>query len=289
MRRDLPEECIIVTGSSGLLGHGVIRALAPHYAMIGFDRDGEPYPPPEAECISCDISDCASIERALRRVDYAYGRRIASVIHLAAYYTFSEPSSPLYEKVTVNGTRDLLDALRPFEVEQFVFSSTMLVHAPTQPGHPITEDSPLEGKWDYPKSKIITEQIIRENRRNMKVVNLRIAGVYSDKGDSIPITNQIQRIYEKQFTSHFFSGDTTHGASFVHIEDVVDAIARCVDRRAELAEVLDLLIGEPETVSYGQLQEALGTLIHGVEWNTLRVPKPLAKVGAWVQDKAPLG
>ena len=77
----------------------------------------------------------------------ARGDHIASVVHLAAYYDFSGEESPLYEKVTVEGADRLLNHLQSFELEQFVFTSTMLVHRATKPGETITEDSPLEGKW----------------------------------------------------------------------------------------------------------------------------------------------
>ena len=42
-------------------------------------------------------------------------------------------------------------------VEQFVFASTMLVHAPTESGRPISEDWPLEPKSPYPQSEVETE------------------------------------------------------------------------------------------------------------------------------------
>jgi nucleoside-diphosphate-sugar epimerase len=38
-------------------------------------------------------------------------------------------------------------------------------------------------------------------------------------------------------------------------------------------------------VSYGDLQERLGELIHGEEWPTFRIPKTVAKVGAWAKEK----
>jgi UDP-glucose 4-epimerase len=66
---------------------------------------------------------------ALARVRRDFGDQIASVIHLAAYYDFAGEPSPLYDEVTVRGTERLLRLLRDFQVGQFVFSSTMLVHS----------------------------------------------------------------------------------------------------------------------------------------------------------------
>jgi hypothetical protein len=57
----------------------------------------------------------------------------------------------------------------------------------------------------------------------------------------------------------------------------------------ELRRELDLqelvLIAEPDVLSHKDLQDRLGELIHGEEWPTIRIPKPVAKAGAWVQEK----
>ncbi len=283
------QETIIVTGSSGLIGYPVAKRLAERYCVSGFDRAGPPYPPPTAECVSVDLTSEESVQRGLRGVRASHGERIASVIHLAAYYDFSGEPSPKYDEITVGGTERLLRGLRSFQVEQFVFSSTMLVHAPCEPGQRIDEDWPLEPKWAYPESKVKTEQLIRAERGDMPAVLLRIAGVYDDQCHSIPLAHQIQRIYERRLTSHVFPGDISHGQAYVHLDDLVDAFVRVVERRAQLPPELPLLIGEPETLSYDELQRACGRLIHGEEWETREIPKPLAKAGAWFQDALPHG
>lgn len=283
------QDVVIVTGSSGLIGSAVVERLAERYHLVGFDRGGPPHPPTVAACVEVDLTSDESVQGGLRGVRERHGERIASVIHLAAYYDFSGEPSPKYDEITVRGTERLLRALRPFQVEQFVFSSTMLVHAPCQPGQRIDEDWPLDPTWAYPQSKVTTEALIQAQRDEMPVVLLRIAGVYDDQGHSIPLAHQIQRIDERRLTSRVYPGNTAHGQAFVHLADVVDAFTRLVERRAQLPPVLPLLIGEPETVSYDELQHALGHLIHGEDWETREIPKALAKTGAWIQDALPLG
>ena len=285
----MPEKpLVIVTGSSGLIGRAVCEALTGAHHVIGFDRPGIPNPPPGAENIPCDVTSEQSLSDALGRVRQEHGERVASVIHLAAYYDFSGEPSPLYEQVTVRGTERLLQWLQGFAVEQFVFSSTMLVHAPCEPGQRISEDWPLEAKWDYPKSKLETERLILARRGRTPAVLLRIAGVYDDTGHSIPIAHQIQRIHERRLTAHVFPGDTSTGQSFVHLDDLVDAFVRVVDRRRDLPPESTILIGEPDPVSYDELQRMLGWLIHGEEeWATTQIPKAAAKAGAWVQEQVP--
>jgi nucleoside-diphosphate-sugar epimerase len=280
---------IIVTGSSGLIGSKVVERLATAFRVVGFDQEGPPHPPPQAECVCVDLSSDTSVEAGLERVRHGYGEHIASVIHLAAYYDFAGDPSPLYDEVTVRGTERLLRGLRKFRVEQFIFSSTMLVHAPCEPGQKINEGWPLEPKWDYPKSKVATENLIRAERGGIPAVILRIAGVYDDECRLIPLAHQIQRIYERQLVSHVFPGDTSHGQAFLHLEDLLDAFSRIVEVRAQLPPELTMLLGEPETLSYERLQDEFGCLIYGERWETRRIPKPLAKTGAWLQDRMPLG
>jgi nucleoside-diphosphate-sugar epimerase len=284
------ESISIVTGSSGLIGSAVCRRLeAIGYRTFGFDRPGLPHPPEITEAIDCDLTNDASLDEALRLVAKEGGHRVSSVVHLAAYYDFSGQPSDLYDKVTVCGTKRLLTGLQRmgFLVEQFLFSSTMLVHAPVEPGQRINEDSPLKPTWPYPESKIRTESLLREEHGAIPIVLLRLAGVYDDHCHSIPIAQQIQRIYERDFTSHLFPGDTDAGQSFVHLDDAVEAIRLCVDKRRELPPVMPLLIGEDDSMSYRDLQNEIGELIHGREWRTLRIPKFVAKAGAYVQDKLP--
>lgn len=284
IQQNKPKEIVLITGGSGLIGTRLIDRLTDRYQCIGLDKVGNPYAPKQVENITLDITSPKSIQAALDRVAYAYGSEIASVIHLAAYYNFSGEPSPLYDKVTVEGTAHLIEALQQFKVDQFIFSSTNLVYKPTEPGKKINEDWPLEPTWNYPESKVKTEEILHKKRGKIPVAVLRLAGAYDDEGHSIPITHQIQRIYEKQLTSYFYSGDLLHGNAFVHLDDLVDALVKTVEHRGSLPEEIAINISEPHTFSYQELQNEIGEQIHGEDWKTLEIPKPVAKLGAWVQE-----
>lgn len=278
-------ETVIITGSSGFIGAALVRRLAKRYRVVGFDRDLPPQPPAEAECVCIDLTDDTSVEAAFRRVRMGYGDRIASVIHLAAYFDLTGEPSPMYEAITVKGTERLLRALQAFTVEQFVFTSTMLVHAPTEPGRPINEDSPLDASLPYRESKLRTEQLVREQRGAISAVILRPAGVYDDGGHSAFLAEQIARIYEKRLTAHIYSGDLSTGQSDLHLEDLLDAIERVVDRRKTLPPEGPILLGEDDVMTYDELQQALGRLIHDEDWETRSIPKAVAKAGTWVEHE----
>ena len=284
---DQSKKVVIVTGSCGRIGSAVVKALGDRYRVVGFELLKALYASSNEELVPVDLSSDESVHQAFMHINYFYGKKIAAVIHLAAYYSFDQQHSPLYDKVTVGGTERLLKALQGFEVEEFIFSSTMLVHAPTAPGKLITEDSRVAPSWDYPLSKVRTEKLIHELRGKMKTVILRIAGVYDDKCHSIPISHQIQRIYEKQLESRLFAGDIHHGATFLHMDDLVAAIVLAVDNRQKLPEELTLLIGEPKTLSYDVLQRLICRLLFDKEFKTFSIPKAIARLGSWVQCHIP--
>ncbi len=278
------KEVIIITGSSGLIGFSLIEKLAEKYRIVGLDRLGPPYPPLQAECVNFDITDEKAIAAAMERIRYGYGSKIASVIHLAAFYDFTTEDSEKYDAINVEGTRKFLNQLQDFEVDQFIFSSSDLIYKPTDTGIKIDENAPIEANWGYPESKVQTEQLIKENNEDIQTVFLRIAGVYTDYGHSIPITQQIKRIYEKELVAHFYSGDVMHGDVYIHLEDLLDAIVNTVERRDTLENEIAINIGEPETPTYKELQDEIGKLIHGTTWETYEMPKTVAKAGAWLRN-----
>lgn len=278
------KEVIVISGSSGLIGKALIHQIASQYRIAGLDNAGYPYPPAEAECVCMDITSDKSMQFAFDRIRYEYSNKIASVVHLAAYYDFSGKPSDLYDKITVKGTERLIKQLQNFEVGQFIFSSSMLVYKPSSPGVKINEEWPMEPKWDYPKSKVATEKVLHEQRGKIPVVIMRMAGVYSEQGNSIPVTNQMQRIYEKQITARLYPANTSHGSTYIHLDDLVNSIVKAIEKRKELPPEVVLNIGDDETLSYQELQDIISTEISGKKSEIIHIPKWFAKAGAFMQN-----
>lgn len=274
---------VLITGATGNLGRSLGKALRRDFRIAGLDMkaQGAEFPVFEA-----DFTSQSSVELALRKFRDAFGSHIASVIHLVAYFDFTGEEKPLYETVNVDGTRRLLHALQDFEVEQFIYASSMLVHAPCRPGEHIDEQQPIEPRWAYPKSKAAAEAVVRAEHKAIPYVILRLAGVYDEHAMVPTLARQIARIYERDFQSYFYSGSTLVGQAMLHRDDMLEAFHRTVDRRAVLPPETEILIGEADAIGYDALQDELGYLIHGVDdWPTVRVPKPIAAVGAWTHGK----
>lgn len=133
------------------------------------------------------------------------------IVSLGSYYDFSGEASSLYDKVTVRGTERLLRTIRELQVEQFVFSSTMLVAIRRMTAGILSRSAAirrsvynLESGYSHFASSGDFSSMYSTGRQ------AHATDVYSDRCESIPLAHQIQRIYERRLTSMVFPGDHLH-------------------------------------------------------------------------------
>ncbi len=272
---------VVITGSAGRIGSTLTKALEENYNIIGIDRF-------EEECdIAIDFSQEDSITLGVDRLAEHSDKNIAAIIHLVAYFDFSGEPSPLYQKVNVEGTRLFLEKLQGFSVERFIYTSTMLVRKPGDPGDIIDEETPVEPQWAYPESKAKTERVIAEHHGKIPYTILQLAGLYDSETAVPTLANQIASIYERDTKSNLYAGDIHEGQALIHIEDLITLVQKTIEKRNELPKEITLLAGESEVLSYHELQQSIGKLIHGEKkWKTISLPTPIAKVGSWLENKA---
>ena len=279
---DATRPVILITGVSGEVGEAIVHALGDRYAVVGMDEAGKSASVP---IIPVDLTKDASVAHAFEVFRDSQGGAIDSVIHLAGYFDFTGNDNPLYQQLNVEGTRRLMQALKPFRVGQIVYAGTMLVHAAVSPGEHIREDRRLDPQWIYPQSKVAAEEVIRAERGATPCVLFHLAGLYNDRTVVPTLAHQIARIRDRHAESHLYPGNRDTGQSMVHHEDMAEAFRTAVERRAALPEEVVILVGEPDPPGYSALQDSIGELLHGEDWTTIRVPQALAAGGAWVEEK----
>lgn len=277
---------VLITGANGFIGGALTERLSRHYRVIGLDRSPSNGSSGLEASYGIDLADDASVAEALERIRNDHGTRLDACIHLAAYFDITGEPNPLYEKVNVEGSRRLITALRDFDIDQFVYASSMLVHEPKPlPDEPIDENSPIGPTWPYPQSKADAEAVLRHSRGKIPVVFLRFAGVYDDEGHSAFLAEQIAGVYEHRVSAHLYPGMLCAAQSALHLEDLTAAVERTVARRSELSGETAILVGEPETLGYAEIQDIVHREIHGEDWTTVRIPKTVAKLGTWIEEE----
>ena len=163
---------VLVTGAGGFIGSHLaeqlveqgaqVRALV-HYNALGSWGwlDSSPYKA-QMEVIAGDISDRDSVRHAVKDMDI--------VFHLAALiaipYSYQAPYS--YIRTNVEGTTNVLQAVRECGIERMVHTSTSEVYG-SAVYVPIDEKHPLQGQSPYSASKIGADKIAEAFYRSFDV------------------------------------------------------------------------------------------------------------------------
>ena len=150
----------LVTGASGFLGWHVARVLVERgYPVRALVRPGSRVDGLDLEVVTGDLRDPASLDRA------AAGCGL--VFHVAAdYRLWAKDPTELYRS-NVDGTRNLLDAVRKAGAERVVYTSTVgcigVPHGGL--GDETTPVSLDDMAGDYKRSKFLAEQVALDYAR----------------------------------------------------------------------------------------------------------------------------
>jgi UDP-glucose 4-epimerase len=122
-------------------------------------------------CVEGDIRDTALVTKAL--IDY----KIDAVIHFAGLKAVSESvEKPIeYYANNVQGTISLLEAMKKTNIKTLVFSSSATVYGDPQ-YLPIDEDHPTSATSAYGRSKLHTEEMLKDvanSDADWKIICLR--------------------------------------------------------------------------------------------------------------------
>jgi UDP-glucose 4-epimerase len=162
---------ILVTGGAGYIGsHTCVELLEAGHDVVVFDNfcNSNPEAVRRVEAITGklvtlvdgDIRDKSSLEQAMRR------HGCTAVLHFAGLKAVGESiERPIaYYDNNVHGTLCLLDAMKSVGVLTLVFSSSATVYGAPQL-LPLTEDHPLAATNPYGRTKLMTEEILRDLHR----------------------------------------------------------------------------------------------------------------------------
>jgi UDP-glucose 4-epimerase len=227
---------LLVTGGAGYIGSIVSRQLldAGHEVVVldNLERGHREAIAPQARFIHADLREAAQVNAALEG-------GFDGVLHFAALALVAESvSNPeRYYRTNVQGTLNLLEAMRDASVGRLVFSSTCAVYG--QPDEvPIHEDAPPRPANAYGASKLAVDGMIGDfcTAYGLGAMSLRyfnVAGASAGVGeDHEPETHLIPNILRtaqgrnpevEVFGTDYPTPDGTAIRDYIHIEDLAAA------------------------------------------------------------------
>lgn len=181
-RRVLMIKRVLVTGGAGFIGSHIVADLSEKgFEPIILDNFSNSSPKiiPVLENITgkkltvftTDIKDKTSLLKTVKDA------KVEAVIHLAAYKAVGESvENPLkYYENNISGLVNLLFAMKETAVKNFIFSSSATVYGDS--GRlPIPETAPVSAANPYGRTKIISEEILRDvacAEKDMSIISLR--------------------------------------------------------------------------------------------------------------------
>ncbi len=242
---------VLVTGASGFIGRPLARHLVArgHRVRALVRRAEEQGSLAEAECVTGDLRDAPSLERATLGME--------GIVHLACATGIARESA--VRAVNVEGTRTLLDAARRHGVRRVVFISSISARR--------------RRMGPYGRTKREGEALVAAS--GLEWVVLRPSLVYGpgEAGSFARLSRTLRSLPVVPVI-----GDGRIALDPVHVDDVCAVIEQCLTRDDVAGKTYDLL--GPERLSFDELLRRLAAEL-GVRARFLHVPGAVALPLAW--------
>jgi nucleoside-diphosphate-sugar epimerase len=224
--RDLKSSKVLVTGAGGFLARHIVPKLVAQGAeVIGMDLpkglESARGFKSKAQLVEGDITDSASIERAVDRCNY--------LIHLAAIAAPLECEKRPEKAFLVNvqGTYNVLKFAQRKGVRKVIFSSSAHVYGISPKYMPTDEKHPLALQDVYTTSKILGESLCQlfYSNHNLEYVTSRLYNAYG------PGQNEdyfIPAMISKAKSGRIELRGRAVTKDFVFVEDVADAFVKAL-------------------------------------------------------------
>lgn len=262
---------VLVTGASGFLGGHLIEELVRKgYNVIGMVRKGSSRKLLEELNVSLrfgDLLEPESLVDATRDVDV--------VVHLAAYYTFFGKKE-LYEKINVQGTRFLLEAMIKNSVKKIVYCSTTEAVGPVKEPY-ADEDVEPNPVYEYGKSKLRAENVVKEcGLKGIDYIILRPSGIYGPRNVNDVSYWFITGFAKNSLTSKFIVGSGNNLVQFAHVKDVVQGFVLALEKY-DIAKGRTYFVSEDKAYTYNEVYKMLAEIC-GRRPPKTHIPPMLAKI-----------
>lgn len=249
---------VLVTGAGGFIGshlcERLVSAGAHTRALVHYNASGSwgwldaSDQKDHIEVVAGDVTDRDSVVDALAGVDV--------VFHLAALiaipYSYCAPAS--YVRTNVEGTLNLLQAVRLKGVERFVHTSTSEVYG-TARRVPIDESHPLQAQSPYSASKIAGDKLAEAYHLSFSVpvVTVRPFNTFGPRQSARAVIPTIITQCLTRGEVHLGSLHPTRDMNYVG--NTVDGFVMAAEAELAVGETINL--GSGREISIGDLAQTI--------------------------------
>jgi nucleoside-diphosphate-sugar epimerase len=235
---------ILITGATGFVGGHLLARLGARHSVSALVRRGAPQAA-AARVIEQDLGAPFDLARFPAQVD--------AVIHAAGLVGDGAGDRGLYERVNVEGTRQLVAYAERAGAARFVYLSSGAVYAPS--AERLREDSPIAPRGDYAQSKWAGEEVVRAARSRFAIQILRLFFPYGPTQRGRLVPRLIERVAQGA-PVRLGNADGDPHMNPIYVEDLGEQIERLL-ARPDTRDVCLNLAG-PETASIRELAEIIG-------------------------------
>ena len=271
------QECVLITGATGLIGYHVARELAldEGFRIICIVRSGSNSNKLNGlKSLGIDLEEGSFFDAdLLARVFESYPIRY--VVHLAALRGGGEGSREDYAQINIQGTETLLQMSLANNVQRFIFFSSVGVFGTIPKQLPAGLNTALNGDNLYHASKIESEKIVTQYSANgLDTMIIRPTITYGPEDNGFP-TTLVKLVRNRKFV-------ICGGGIRIHMLDVnrLAAFVHRVLRDKGLSEET-LIIADRAPVSLKLLVDQIHSHFYGVPYpGYLQMPKLVFRVAA---------
>ncbi len=230
---------VLVTGGSGFIGSGLVKALVRSGAQVRVLDDNSRGAPrrlvevrKDIEFVGGDVRDAQAVEAAARGIDEVH--HLAFVNGTEFFYNAPD----LVLDVGVKGMVNVIDACRKHGIGSLVVASSSEVyqtppHIPTDESAPLVVPDPLNPRFSYGAGKIISEVMaINYGRKHFeRVLIFRPHNVYGPDMGWEHVVPQFALRLKAALEQHpagpvpfTIQGSGRETRSFCHVDDLVAGV-----------------------------------------------------------------
>lgn len=258
---------ILVTGGAGFIGSHLVDSLLREDAWsVTVVDDLNDFYSPEIKRANLKLNS-HHVDFKFVEADIRDGDKLRSVfdetefeciVHLAARAgvrpSLSQPK--LYTETNINGTVNLLELARDFEVKQFVFGSSSSVYGINAKVPFSEEDRIHQPISPYASTKAAGELLCHTYSHlfDIRTVCLRFFTVYGARQRPDLAIHKFSKLIAAGRPIQMF-GDGTTRRDYTYIDDIIQGVRASIDYDGSMHEVFNL--GESQTVELRELVSLL--------------------------------